>query len=300
MKRILNYWEKIYKYPQFGISLFYSTLGNKNVFGDEIALYPYFSILSHPNKKLHIENRLGLGLAYATRKFELSDNYENVAVGSHLNVHFRYHLGLQYDISPNLRVKTGINFHHFSNANMREPNLGLNMVSLSLGVSKALGKQEVRLTPETPTFHKSNQFLAILSFGGKHTRALQSDVFPTVSVAFEANRKLSHTFHFGTGIDVFYDASTKTEMPMDEQINFKPIDNFRTGIHISQALVYNKFSFILQEGLYLGLKDKVNQKLMYNKLILRYKFAPKFVAQLAVKSHLHILDFPECGFSYCF
>ena len=77
-----------------------------------------------------------------TKKFELSDDYENVAVGSHLNVHFRYHLGLQYDISSNLKLKSGLNFHHFSNANMREPNLGLNMLSVSLGLSKAISKQE--------------------------------------------------------------------------------------------------------------------------------------------------------------
>lgn len=215
-----------------------------------------------------------------------------------MNIHFSYHLGLNYEISNKLNVFSGLDFHHFSNANMREPNLGLNMLSLSFGTGLLIGSTKNKMIPETPTFNKRNDYQIVSSFGGKHTRALQSKVFYTISNSLEYKRRLSHIFSLGLGIDYFFDSSSKTEMKPENQIYFKKIDNHKTGIHISQEFSYNKFSFILQEGIYIGLKDKVNNNIMYNKAILRYKFAKKIAIQLGVKSHLHILDFPELGFLY--
>ena len=80
---------------------------------------------------------------------------------------------------------------------------------------------------------------------------------------------------------------------------YKPIDDFRTGLHLSQEIAYGPFSFILQEGLYIGLTNKVDQnKLMYNRAIVRYNFNDRFLVHITMKSHLHILDYPEVGFGY--
>ncbi|MFN5417257.1 MAG: acyloxyacyl hydrolase [Flavobacteriia bacterium] len=295
-----SYWQRKYNYPQFGFSLFASTLGNKTILGDEFALYPFVQFSSHPTHKFHIENKIGLGLGFATKRFDLEENYQNIAVGSIVNVHFNYRLGFAYDFNATTSLRAGLNFHHYSNANMKEPNLGINMVSASLGLTKAISPQKTRLTPEIPSFEKGNEFLFIQSFGGKHTRALQSDVYFTSSFAFEFNRKLNHIFHFGAGLDVFYDSSTKIEMSVKDSSNYTKKDDFRTGIHIAQEFVYNKCSFIIQEGIYLGLMDKVSHSFMYNKIIFRYKWNKHFITQAAVKSHLHILDYPEIGFSYYF
>lgn len=295
-----NFWEQIYKYPKIGISLFYSTLGNQAVLGNEIAIFPYILIPSFPSKKIHIENKIGLGLGFATKKFDLSDNYQNVAVGSRLNIHFNYHLGFEYEITPRFNLNSGINFNHFSNANMKEPNLGINLVSVSLGCSKLISEHAEYLQAETPVLTGKNEILLFASLGGKHTRALQSDIYFTSSIALEFNRRLSHVFRFGTGLDLFYDSSTEVEMSVSPGNSFKTIYNYRSGVHIAQEFIYNHFSFILQEGLYIGLVDEVSHKRMYNKMILRYRWSEHFVTQLAVKSHLHILDFPELGFAYHF
>jgi hypothetical protein len=295
-----NFWQKKYNYPQFGLSLFATSLGNKQVFGNEFALYPFVTFSSHPSKKFHLENKLGLGLGYATKRFELNENYQNIAVGSFINVHFNYQFSFVYELNSKIALKSSLNFHHFSNANMKEPNLGLNLVSSSIGLSKSISKQKTLLQPEYPIFNPKNEFLFILSLGGKHTRALQSDVFLTSSFAFDYNRKISHIFSFGVGLDGFYDSSTEVEMGINENSKFSKKDNFRTGLHISQEFVYNKFSFLLQEGIYIGLLDKVSESFFYNKVILRYKCTNFLALQAAVKSHLHILEFPEFGISYYF
>jgi hypothetical protein len=80
-----------------------------------------------------------------------------------------------------------------------------------------------------------------------------------------------------------------------EMNHHKTSHDFRSGVHISQELVYNRLSLILQEGVYLLLTDKVEKHVMYNRGIVRYRVSDDFFVHLAMKSHLHILDYPELG-----
>jgi hypothetical protein len=89
-------------------------------------------------------------------------------------------------------------------------------------------------------------------------------------------------------------------MAANNKTGHTTVDDFRTGIHLSQEIVFERFSFILQEGLYVGLVDQVNGKRMYNRGILRWKINPHWMMSISMKSHLHILDYPELGFGYYF
>jgi hypothetical protein len=62
--------------------------------------------------------------------------------------------------------------------------------------------------------------------------------------------------------------------------------------------VYNRFSLILQEGIYVGLQNKGLGKAMYNRGIVQYRFTDHLMIRVAMKSHLHILDFPEIGLGF--
>ena len=295
-----NYWQQLYKYPKFGIAVLFSTLGNKQVFGDEIALYPFFTLYSFKSPKLIWEHSLGLGLGWATRKFDLNDNYKNIAVGSNLNVHFTARTNLQFLLNDRWKFNAGLIFHHFSNANLKEPNLGINSVAVLSGLVYSLNPKSPVINLEIPIFTPKNEFAFVYSAGGKHTRALQSKVYFTSSMSIEYKRKWKRKFQYGGGLDLFYDAATETEFNGLGKANYKDIYAFRTGIHFSQEFIYNRFSFILQEGIHLLLTDRVNHNIMYNRAIMRYKWGKHFFTHISMKSHLHILDYPECGFAYYF
>jgi hypothetical protein len=100
----------------------------------------------------------------------------------------------------------------------------------------------------------------------------------------------------GLGADLFFDTSTEIEMEARNKTDFSKQDNFKTGIHASQAFIYNRFSIILQEGIYLFLTDKVAQRVMYNRGIVRLGVTDRHFIQIAMKSHFNILDYPELGF----
>jgi hypothetical protein len=290
-----SYWERIYNYPEYGVTLFYTTLGNDQVNGRELGLYPYFQLNIISRKKFNLFNQTGVGASYVTRKFDLQNNYLDVAIGSHLNFHFNFKFGVSYQLLQKVRVQSGLSFDHLSNGNLSEPNLGINSLTFFTGIGYSLGKKSERIKAEIPQYNPGYHWEFILSLGGKHPRSLNSDFYLTSSATLEIKWEPLRVIHLGIGADMFYDNSTEAEMSGANIPGFTAQDNFRSGLHLSQEFVYNKLSLILQQGFYLGLTDQVNHYATYNRGVVRIRATENFFVQFAMKSHLNILDFPELG-----
>ncbi|MBU2019707.1 MAG: acyloxyacyl hydrolase [Bacteroidetes bacterium] len=291
--------EQWFNYPEKGVSLFHATLGNDKVFGKETALFYFFKLYLAPPKRVRLFNHMGIGLSYVTKKFDLISNPFNVAVGSHVNIHFNYRFGLNVALSKNWETNIGLSFNHLSNANTREPNLGLNYFTSFFGLSHKLGEQDPYKKYERKKHQPINLITGVLGFGGKHTRLLAtaSDYYLTTSFSMDFERSFFRKFRFGIGPDFFYDTSVKSSLDKNE---YKPSDSFQTGIHFSQTIFYNRFSVTIQEGFYLFFTEKVGEYPMYNRGILQYKITDHLAFRFAMKSHIYILDFPELGFCYQF
>ena len=289
-----NIWEQLYNYPEYGISLFYSTLGNNQVLGKEFALTYFFKLYLPSKNRLRFYNRTGIGISYVNRIFNLEDNYMNVAVASHMNIHFNFRIGTNYQLSDKMELNAGISFDHLSDANIKAPNLGINYLTAFAGISYRMGtkpdKQFHEIKPQT----KKNSVELFTSIGGKRLRSLASRYFITSSVSLEFKRELSYVFHFGAGMDLFYDSSVESVRIENDQ-DYRRIYDLQSGIHFSQTLVFNRFSLSLQEGIYLLMTDHKDNHLIYNRGIIQYRLSDKFAVRLAMKSHLYVLDYPEIG-----
>ena len=295
-----HFYEQLYRYPEYGINLGFTSLGNPSVFGQEFNLYPFLRTFFVRKKKTAIFHQFGFGIGIATKKFDLLNNPDNISVGSHVNMHFDYQIGVRYSLNKHWGIEPSIRFSHFSNANMAEPNLGLNLLTANLSLLKSIGNQSELIKQEIPSNIKKIEFSLIYAAGGKHTRALQSKIYFTSSFSAAISYHAFHKFHFGLGMDLFFDSSTKTELSINPNQSYQPGDEFSSGIHASQEIVFNTFSFILQEGLHVGLIDPVHKSRMYNRAIIRWKCGQKLMIQFSMKSHLHILDYPEFGIGYYF
>lgn len=292
-----NIWEHLYRFPSFGVSFYYCTMGSKEHFGEQFTVYPYYALSIIHRNRFDLSYQMGLGVSYATKKYDPDNNYQNLAIGSHFNIHYHADVIAQYKITDRLFVNSGIAFSHISNANLSEPNVGLNFVTGYAGLAWAIGKQKqytaIKIAPFEPLF----TYEVLLNGGMKHTRTFESFQYPAVSISFDAKRRARYKFAFGVGVDFFYDASTEPQM---KRLNkpYRSSDSFTSGIHLSQEFIYNKVSLIVQEGFYLGLTEKLNGYAMYNRAITRYKFSEHFFVNFSLKSHLYILDFPELGIGY--
>jgi hypothetical protein len=284
----------LYNYPEYGVSVFYTTLGNDQVNGREFGLFPFFRLNIISKNRFNLYNQIGTGLSYVTRKFDLQNNYLNVAIGSNLNIHFNFKLGVSYQVVKKMQLQSGLSFDHLSNGNLSEPNLGLNSLTAYAGIGYFIGQQSEKKKLEIEPYTSSHHLEFIYSVGGKHPRSLNSKLYFTSSATFEYKWEPFRVLHLGVGADLFYDTSTGAEMQASN-LMYKAVDDFRTGLHLSQEFVYNRLSLIIQEGFYMILTDQVNHYPMYNRGVVRYRPTEKFFFQLSMKSHLNILDYPEIG-----
>jgi hypothetical protein len=287
-------WEQSYNFPAHGLSLYYSNLGNDDILGKELALNYFLKLYFLSKGKFRLYNITAGGIGYVNKTFNMETNYLNVVVGSHFNLHFNLRFGGNYELSKKLSLNTGISFDHISNANTASPNIGVNTLTGYAGLSYLIGNQEQRIDSDLKKHERKNEYLLFAGIGGKHTQSLSSIYYLTSSLSFEARRAITRGFHLGVGIDFFYDSSVESELLKDNR-GHRDLYDFQTGIHVSPALVYNKFSAALYQGIYVGFQEKVGKKTLYNKGILQYNIYKNITLRAVMKSHLHILDYPEFG-----
>jgi len=293
-----TFWQELYAYPSFGLSFYATTLGNDKIHGREFALFPYFKFPLISSERFSFSSIFGLGLGYVTKKYDPVDNPYNVVIGSMFNIHFQSNFMARYRISDKWSLDLGLAFAHFSNGNSAEPNIGINNLSLSSGLSYLIGKETKKAQFEIAHPDKSLFFEVGIAPGKKSTRALQSTNHFAMSISGDLWKPLTHAVSIGLGPDLFYDTSAETEIAQNADIEYSPRAEWSSGLHLSFALRYEQFRFILQAGAYIFLENLVIDKPIYNRAIFRYDIAEKLYIHFAMKSHLHILDYPEIGIGY--
>ncbi len=78
--------------------------------------------------------KMGIGLAYATKKYSKGSNEIHNAIGSHLNAYVQLRFGLEWKIAKSLRLVTAFTYNHYSDGAVKLPNLGINTLTGTLGI----------------------------------------------------------------------------------------------------------------------------------------------------------------------
>lgn len=293
-----NPWNTLFNRPSFGLTFFYTTLGNDAVHGKEIALFPYFRIPLATGSRTDFGLSMGLGLGYVDKIYDPEENPLNVVIGSHLNIHFQAKLDFRYRLCSRFSLQSGLALGHISNANTAEPNIGINNGTAYLGLFYRLSDKKQKVSTALPETDRDWFFEAAVAPGFKSTRALRGSRHFTFSLTGDAWKPISRIVALGVGPDLFYDGSAETELSIDETAEYKPVMQWSSGIHLSVAFRYDRLRLILQGGVYMGLPNKVEDENIYNRGMVRYQISEHLMTYFAMKSHLHILDHPEFGIGY--
>ena len=293
-----NFWQQLYAYPSFGLSFYTTTLGNNNIHGREYALFPYFKFPLIASQKFSFSTVFGLGIGYVTKKYDPIENPYNVVIGSKFNIHFQANFMARAQLTEKWSLDLGLAFAHFSNGNSAEPNIGINNLSLNSGLSYLIGTRSTKSNFEIVPPDKRFFWELGIAPGKKSTRALQSTNHFALSISGDLWKPLTHAVSIGVGPDLFYDTSAKIEMSQNSENVYSPRAEWSSGMHVSFSLRYSKFRVILQGGAYVFLENLVIDEPIYNRAIFRYDLAKNIYVHFAMKSHLHILDYPEIGIGY--
>lgn len=292
-------WQHLYNLPLLGFTFNYFNLGNDKELGDAFALLPTVKFPLMKRNHLRLMMNLGIGIGYTNKKWNIDNNYKNLAIGSKFNAVVSTGLRVRIFTEKNTQIETGIDLTHFSNGAAKIPNLGINIATLNLGLVKYFGEKKT-FKREKIKFEKYKpEISAYLSFGKKSIYPPDSKPHGVVVANIDIHKKITRKSNIGLGAGYFFDTSGRSLLEKDSIYEKGISANSRIGIHGSYGLVVGDWSGFFQTGFYLYNPIKIDGS-VYSKLSLRYSINEHLFACFNLKSHYAKADYFEYGIGYKF
>ena len=275
-----------YLFPSFSWTLNYTNSGNADDIGNILGTYGSVS-LPLSKKKNPLCFKLGLGAGWIDKTFDLENNFQSVAIGSHVNMNVQLKFEKKYRIKSKHQLKYGILLNHLSNGSYKLPNLGLNILQFQASYSLGVQPQSIDTSRKDFLLQKKHGIYLYNSSGFKETQILSDRLFyiNETSIQLEARQGVKSSFLYG--IDLLYNSSIK------EQTN----SFFQSGIILGHILHLNRLKIGTQIGCHVYNKGNTYRRI-YNKIIAEYQISAKLCTRISLRSHLFTADFIGLGIGY--
>lgn len=282
--------------PYVGLGANGFTLFN-NINGSIFSVFGYYDagIAGRASHTLRV--RMTVGTGYLTRQWDPFTNPKNRAIGSHINGLMQAAVYVQTPLTRQTLLQAGLVLTHYSNGNLSQPNLGINMPGLFLGLKQLdKGSRFYRIKTSPMWDHLNWQFSAR---AGRRQMTMD-DPRNIMNYAAEVKMLYPHKPYrkWAFGLIYYYDRTYLYE-------KFQPLEKGGLGRKSELAFTFGhehrigKFGFIMDFGLYLYRPSDAKRR-YFEALGLKYYVTPNFAIMNRLKVHLTTADFFEWGVAYQF
>lgn len=300
----LQRWQSMYDYPIIGVSYWYSQMGNSHLVGSANAVFPYINYPVVRNKKQELNFRLGLGLAYLTKRFDRLENYKYIAIGSHVNAAVNLMAEYRWRFNPRMHAAVGVALMHFSNGSTKTPNYGMNTPSLNLAFAYRLSKENPslsrKLKPLLYTFEFPEPKSIDLSLGTTVALKDMGSEYNRTFMIYNFYATVMNQFSFkssaGIGVDVTYDESDYYFAKLNNVPYEQKSELLRFGLGPAYQLHMSKLSYNFGLGFYL--KGKLAPTTSYFKFGVQYQVTPGLFANIMLRTNFARADYLGIGLGY--
>lgn len=286
-------WTARYGYPAYGVGFYSGFLSNAAVFGNPNAIYGFINFnLSKPHRRNSFSIEPSLGLTYKLVPYDKENNPLNTAIGARMAVYFNLDFGFTYKWTREIDLIYGIDFTHFSNGSTYQPNAGLNLYGITLGMRYNYNRNRMRTVSDfylgdtlSARFDrplslkglplKQNSLSFYMAGGAAQNKALAGTktLRSTFSALVDYEHRFTEKHGIVVGTDLFFD---------DRLIDEKRADRWIVGVHTGYDFFFYRFVAKMQFGTYLtNNRDKGN---FFMRPALRYHFSKQFFAQIGLKT----------------
>lgn len=321
-------WHNHFLYPQIGVSLFLADFGNSKILGQGVSLMPSFIFKHGGISKFYGELKLGFGLGFFTKHYNVNDNPENLYIGSVTTMASFASYDITKSISSKIFFKAGISFFHFSNGHYQLPNIGMNIPCLNIGVKYLPHEMPVKFYSNRITdFDNRLTYNIRLGFGmhefGYAAQSAGGTKYPVYTAAIYCAKRITPINNLQAGIFVNYYTSFYDYIISNNV--FESDHNLRSAvatIFIGHEFMAGHFGFVAEAGvnIYNPFRKEyavlTNQKSTVENFLKRwsgnkfgvlyYPINPekesknKFHLGVYLKTNFDQADFVEFGFGYAF
>ncbi len=231
-----TYADRIYGGPYQGIGLAYYALEDREEVGTPVALYLFQGArIARLDPRISLNYEWNFGISAGWKPYDYYENYHNKAIGSRMNAYIHLNIYLNWVLSRQFDLVTGVGFSHFSNGNTKMPNAGMNTVGMNVGLVYYIHRETTPFSsastrPAVPAFDKHISY-DLLLFGSWRRKTNESKTEPAISPKaymvsgfnFASMYNFCYKWHAGLSLDGVYDESANTY-----------VEDYRSGYYNQQ------------------------------------------------------------------
>ncbi len=296
-------WASVHNYPTWGVGWYTGFIGDVDVFGNPNALYGWLNLpLTKADKRNQFEFGLGLGVTYNLIPYDPEDNAINDAIGARLAAYFNANIGGVYAMNREMDLLYGLDLTHFSNGRTVQPNYGLNMIGLNVGIRYHFNRNnkfnEDRVNPDNildvrPDRSKTRKpnrtgdhiITVYQALGTVQNRedAGTSTRYVTSTSMIEYNYSISERSGLTFGFDYFIDPSVSD---VDAEPAYAEHETTQfPGIHIGYDYKFWKFTIRLQAGTMITEAGQDIKDGGFLRPAFKFDVSEKFYTQFGLKTY---------------
>jgi hypothetical protein len=288
--------------PDVGISLQCLDFANPQQLGYALTAAPYVEIpLNEKEKASRLVMRVCFGATYITKSFDIHENHKNIAIGSHVNAYVQFRWMWHLKLSEQLRFEPGISFSHASNGKAKNPNLGLNVMSLCAGLNYLIpsSKKPVVTRIDSSTKVKSKNEITAIAAWGWNERKINGVPLQSYLLSLSYQRNVRNTHKFSFGADLFYDQNYILDYENLLEKTPQGFDQVRVAARFGYSYNVGRISFPIEVGYYVFQKCNPDAKVV-SRLGVRYYSACGLMATFGLRTHFAVAYTFEYGLGYRF
>lgn len=288
--------------PEIGLAFNVMDFANPRQLGQCFALSPFIDIpLNKKPKKSRVILRICWGVSYITRKFDIENNPKNIAIGSNWNTYVQWKWFWHMNLNSKIRLEPGLAFTHASNGRGQVPNLGLNVVSLNLGITYKINKDNgnAKLQDSASVWPSKHELLVwnAVGFNERDPPGSPKYFANTFGVNYYYNHRNTHKF--GLGADVSYDTQNTYHLETSGYPAKSWADILQLGIKLCYAYNVGRVSFPIEMGYYAISKPKEDGAI-FHRIGIRHYCKNGLMINFTLKSHWAVASHFEYGLGYRF
>ena len=292
-----KYWQQSYNYPDWGVSFLYQNF-NYDVLGEDYGLYGHYNFYF---LKRHLMLRLGQGIAYNTKPFDIETNCKNIAYGSHLLASTYILLQFNKDhLIDRIGLNAGISFVHHSNGSFKAPNSGTNALGFNIGLKYDFTEgEEIYQKEEDPKdFSEKIKFNFLFRSGVNESDYFNLGQHPFYVFTAYADKRLNYQSTLQFGVEYFISPFLEKEIEyIAASFNNKvspDTDYKRAAVMLGHEFRIGKMAIPTQLGYYFYWPYEYESR-VYSRVGVQYYLTEKLFGVATVKTHAANAECIEFG-----
>lgn len=263
-------WHQILGFPRVGFKFTYGSLGNRKELGNLLGFTPNMTFKTSANRWYLPSVNLGLGIAWFNKPYDETENPRNFYIGSHITALAEASLQIEPRIGKNTFLVSGFRVMHCSNSHYQVPNLGINILSVYLGL--LINPASVETKPEIRTLNIPEARIRFNIRSGLGVHELARTFGPAGSPKYVIyvndiylSRRFGKLSNVHAGLEVnYYNSYYQYIVRQGFFEDDRKLKSTVITAFLAHELMIKRFSFLTQGGINLHNK-------FYNAYISQYK-----------------------------